>query len=206
MALSVQLVPVAALYADAKDLLRVHGYDLPVGFGWGLREELADAVNTVYLYTPVEQSVPALEVEHDADHAGSIVTCTRGTGCSIVAEKLQTVDSAESLYRDALSAVLSFYGVDEPVGLTLERNMFVAVDPTLGQSIRACHADGDCSDSARPTCCDLRESVPGLCCSRDVLNRHDAEISPVLIIIALSIAGVLSLFWTFNCCRRLHDA
>lgn len=204
--LAIHLVSAAALYSDAKDLLKVHGYDLPVGFGWGLRPELADAVNTVYLYTPVEQSVPQLQVEHDEAHAGPVVTCTRRTGCSIVAEKLETVESSEALYEDALSAVLSFYGVDEAIGATLDRDTFVAIDPTRGLSIRACQIDADCGDKRRPTCCDARETVPGLCCSRDVLNRHDAELSPVLIIVALSIAGVLSLFWTFNCCRRLHDA
>jgi len=169
--------------------------------GWQIRPEFAAAVNTVYMYAPTPDSPPPLEVDHGGD-AGELIRCTESV-CIVNSDKLDA-DNAETRYHAALTAVLKGYGVTQPK--TTNAKLAPADFAGLGVPSRACTSDADCgtANNGRSTCCDATAAVPGICCSAVRINLHDAVVSPALVIIFLTGAGLLSLYWTILYCRRLH--
>lgn len=189
----------ASLYATVKGIQTDFGYSLPATDGWQRQPEFAVAVNTVYMYAPTLKSPPPLEYDHGLNE---LIKCTAAY-CSVGIEQLEAAPDSNTIYSEVLSAILTSYGVNPASTQTkLEPIDFAA----LGVQSRACRVDADCgADAARPTCCDASETVPGLCCSTTQVNLHDAAVSPALVIIFLTGAGLLAIYWTFTYCRRLHN-
>ena len=187
-----------SLYTTVKGIQIDYGYSLAATDGWQTQPEFAAAINTIYMYAPTLASPPPIEFDHGLD---TIIKCS-ASHCSVGIEQLEAAVDPNAVYAATLRALLTSYGVaPASTDTALDSADFAG----LGVPSRACTADADCdADPARPTCCDATKTVPGLCCSTKQVNLHDAVVEPALIIIFLSGAGLLAVYWTFTYCRRLH--
>lgn len=197
-----------ALYDSATELLIRFGYLNPAIAGWQIRPEFAAAVSTVYMYTPIAESPPALEVGHtDSAAPDPLIECSRGTGCTIFAERLAAgTASSEDLYLTALGNLLTYYGSPEEIDKTttaIPATAFSALPIEYPAYIRACETSADCPRDEAPTCCNKTASLPGVCCSTARLNLYDTPVPEWIIIFFLVGAGLVALGWSVIWARRL---